>query len=105
MQRYMILKGFIKEVGQTRSWTNKDGEQRQSVKLTVAIPYLSKDGQERQDELIGEMSYGNPEFLTSLQQTCQARETCEFQVGFSLSEWQGKKIQNIRVYNLTKPMI
>ena len=101
----MIFKGFIKEVGQTRSWTNKDGEQRQSVKLTVAIPYLSKDGQERQDELIGEMSYGNPEFLTSLQQTCQARETCEFQVGFSLSEWQGKKIQNIRVYNLTKPMI
>ena len=105
MQRYMILKGFIKEVGQTRSWTNKDGEQRQSVKLTVAIPYLSKDGQERQDELIGEMSYGNPEFLTSLQRTCQAHETCEFQVGFSLSDWNGKKIQNIRVYNLTKPMM
>ena len=59
----MILKGFIKEVGQTRSWTNKDGEQRQSVKLTVAIPYLSKDGQERQDELIGEMSYGRRDEL------------------------------------------
>lgn len=51
----MILKGFIKEIGQTRGWTNKDGEARQSVKLTLAIPYMSKDGQEFKDELIAEM--------------------------------------------------
>ena len=55
----MIVKGFISNVGQTRDWTNKDGEQRQSVKLTVAIPFMSKDGQEHKDELMGEMNLPN----------------------------------------------
>ena len=98
----MITKGFIKEVGQTRDWTNKDGETRQSVKLTLAIPYMSKDGQEYNDELIGEMTLPNTEFLAGLTKACEAQEKCEFHLGFSLSEWNGRKIQNIRVFNLTK---
>ena len=101
----MIIKGFIKEIGQIRDWTNRDGEARRSVKLTLAVPYVSNDGQEHNDELMGEMSYGNTQFLESLKQTCEAQEKCEFQVGFSLSEWNGKKIQNIRVYNLKKMMM
>ena len=101
----MIIKGFIQEVGQTRDWTNKDGESRQSVKLTLAVPYVSKDGQEYNDELVGEMNLPNQEFLTGLQKTCEAHEKCELHVGFFLSEWNGKKIQNIRVFNLTKLMM
>lgn len=98
----MIIRGFIKEVGQTRAWTNKEGEQRQSVKLTLQVPYLTKDGQERCDELMGEINYANPEFLEGLKRTQQAHEKCEMTVGFSLSDWKGKLIQNIRVYNVTK---
>ena len=98
----MIIRAFIKEVGQTRDWTNKEGEQRQSVKLTRQVPYLTKDGQERNDELMGEINYGNPEFLEGLKRTQQAHEKCEMTVGFSLSDWKGKLIQNIRVYNVTK---
>lgn len=101
----MILRGFIKEVGQTRDWTNKDGEARQSVKLTLAIPYVSKDGEEFYDELMGEMTLPNQEFLAGLKSTCEAKEKCELHVGFGLSDWNGKKIQNIRVYNLTKLMM
>lgn len=104
-KKIMILKGFIKVVGQTRDWTNKDGEARQSVKLELAIPYVGKDGQEYYDELLGEMTVPNKEFLAVLKKACEARERCEMHVGFSLSEWQGKKIQNIRVYNLTKLMM
>jgi hypothetical protein len=101
----MIVKGFISNVGQTRDWTNKDGEQRQSVKLTVAIPFMSKDGQEHKDELMGEMNLPNQEFLESLRKTSAANEKCEFNVGFSLSEWNGKKIQNVRIYSVTKLMM
>ena len=101
----MIIKGFIKEVGQTREWTNKDGESRQSVKLTLAVPFVSKDGQEHSDELLGEMNVQTPEFMESLKKTCEAHEKCEMHVGFSLSDWQGKKIQNIRVFSLTKLMV
>ena len=98
----MIIKGFIKEVGLPREWSNKDGETRQSVKLTLAVPYMNKEGQERQDELMGEMNIQSGEFLGSLRKTQASQEKCEFQVGFSLSDWKGKKIQNIKVYNLTK---
>lgn len=101
----MIIKGFIKEVGQTRDWTDKNGESRQSVKLTLAMPYVSKDGQEHEDELIAEMTLPSQEFMAGLVKACEAHEKCEFQVGFSLSDWQGKKIQNIKLYNLTKLMI
>ena len=98
----MIIRAFIKEVGQTRNWTTKEGEQRQSVKLTLQVPYLTKDGQERNDELMGEINYGNPEFLEGLKRTQQAHEKCEMTVGFSLSDWDGKQIQNIRIYSVTK---
>ena len=98
----MIIRGFIKEIGQTRDWTNKDGEKRQSVKLTLQVPYVSKDGQEHYDELVGEMNLHNTELMDGLRKACEAREKCEMQVGFSLSAWNGKMIQNIRVYNLTK---
>ena len=101
----MIIKGFIKEVGQTRDWTDKNGENRQSVKLTLAMPYVSKDGQEHEDELLAEMTLPNSEFMGGLRKACQEHEKCEFQVGFSLSDWNGKKIQNIKVYNLTKLMM
>ena len=62
----MIIRGLIKEIGQTREWLNKEGEKRQSVKLTLAVPYVSKDGQERNDELIGEMNLQNDEMLEGL---------------------------------------
>ena len=98
----MIIKGFIKEVGETRDWTTKEREKRHSVKLTLQVPYVAKDGQERYDELLGEINYGNQEFLEGLKRTQQAHEKCEMQVGFSLSDWKGKRIQNIRIYNITK---
>jgi len=98
----MILRGFIKEVGQSREWATREGEKKQSVRLTLQVPYVTRDGQERYDELLGEMSYDNPQFLDGLRQAQQAHERCEMQVGFSLSEWQDRQIQNIRVYNITK---
>ena len=101
----MIIKGFISEVGQTRDWTNKEGEQRQSVSITLAIPFVTKDGQEHKDELMGEMRLPNQEFLESLRKTSDANEKCEFNVGFNLSDWNGKKIQNVRIYSVTKLMM
>jgi hypothetical protein len=54
---------------------------------------------------MGEMNVPNPEFIEGLKKACEAHEKCEMHVGFSLSDWQGKKIQNIRVFNLTKLMM
>ena len=57
------------------------------------------------DELLAEMTLPNSEFMDGLMKTCKAHEKCEFQVGFFLSEWNEKKIQNIKVFNLTKLMM
>ena len=38
----MVIKGFIKAVGQTREWPDKNGEKQQSVKLTLSVPIVTK---------------------------------------------------------------
>ena len=101
----MIKRGYIKEVGQARDWTDKNGVKKQCVKLLMRIPCGPREGKEYSDEIVGEISFGNPEFLNSLKRICEAKEVCEFQLRFSLKDWKEKKIQNIRVFNLSKPLI
>jgi hypothetical protein len=99
------IKGFIKEVSQTRDWTDRNGEQRQSVNLVLSFPYVAKDGRELCDEMMGEMTLPKDKSLEGIKKACEDHEKCEIHVGFSLSDWNGKKIQNIRVYNLTRLMM
>jgi len=100
----MVTKGFIKAVGQTREWPDKNGEKQQSVKLTLSVPIVTRDGQESEDVLLAEMRLPSQskEFLEGLQKACEAHEKCEMHLGFFLSEWNGKQIQNIKVFSLTK---
>ena len=101
----MIVKGFITEVGQKRSWNDKDGVEHLNVILFLALPYVKKNGEEQKDELSCEMTLPNEGFLETLRSTCQNHEKCEFQLKFNLSDWNGKKIQNIKLNNLTKIMM
>ena len=100
----MIVKGFITEVGQTRSWTDKDGGEHLNVKLTLSSPYTNKQGEEHEDVLMCEMNIPNEDYLKVLQNACASHERYEFQLGFYLSDWNGKKIQNIKLYNASKPL-
>lgn len=99
------VKGFIKEVGQTNEWTDGNGELRQSVNLVMAFPHMSKDGRELCDEIAGEMILPKDKSVEGIRKACEDRERCEIHLGFRLSAWKGKKIQNIRVYNITKLMM
>lgn len=98
----MICQGYIKEVGQTIDWTDKNGEKKQRVQLVMRIPCGAREGKEYSDEMIGDVYPRNPEFLESLKRTCEAGEKCEFQVRFSKVDWYEKKIQNITVSKITK---
>ena len=101
----MLVRGILSEVGQPRDWTDKNGVKKQCVTLLMRIPCGAREGNEFFDEIMGEISFGNPEFLNSLKRICEAKEVCEFQLRFSLVDWNEKKIQNIRVFNLSKPLI
>lgn len=100
----MLVRGILSEVGQPWDWTDKNGVKQQCVKLLMRIPCGTREGNEYFDEIMGEVNIGNPEFLNSLKRTCEAGEKCEFQVRFSTADWKEKKIQNIRVFNITKPL-
>ena len=99
------VKGFIKEVGQTREWTDGKGEQCQSVNLVMAFPHMTKDGREQCDEMAGEMILPKDKSVEGVKKACEDHERCEIHLGFRLTDWNGKKIQNIRVYNITKLMM
>ena len=99
------IKGFIKNVGQARDWIDKNGEQRQSVNLVLSFPYVSKDGRELCDEMMGEMTLPKDKSVEGIIKACEDHEKCEIHVGFKLTDWKDKKIQNIVVYNITKLMM
>lgn len=101
----MTCKGYITEVGQPWDWTVKNGVKQQCVKLVMRIPCGTREGNEYFDEIMGEVNIGNPEILDSLKRTCEAGEMCEFELIFSLVDWKGKIIQDIKVIRLAKPLI
>ena len=55
--------------------------------------------------MMGEMTLPKDKSLEGIKKACEDHEKCEIHVGFNLSDWNGKKIQNIRVYNLTRLMM
>lgn len=96
----MNLTGFIKNIGVPREWNTKENEKRFSYPVTISIPYIGKDGKEHSDELIGELSAGNPDYVQKLEEAKEASQRMEFQVGFSVRTWENKEFNNIRIYNI-----
>ena len=96
----MNIQGFIKEIGQPHSWQSKEGNTMNSYPIVVEVPFIGKDGKERADELIADHVIGNDEYLAKLQEAKQNRQRLEFSIGFNVREWQGKKFQSTKMFNV-----
>ena len=96
----MNIQGFIKEIGEPRSWKTSEGKEMNSYPVVIEVPYIGKDGKERADEVIADHVIGNPEYLAKLEQARQNRQRLEFSIGFNVREWQGKKFQNAKMFNV-----
>ena len=96
----MNVQGYISKIGEPRKWKTQQGEERQSYPLEIKVPYLNSRGEEKTDELIGEHVAANPEYIQKLQEQMEKGTRMEFQLGFHIREWEGKRFQNIKIYNI-----
>lgn len=96
----MNLQGFIKKIGEPRTWNTKENETRYSYPITISLPYVGADGKEREDELIAEHTAGNPEYIDKLKESMEKRQRMEFRLSFNIRQWEGKEFNNIKLYNV-----
>lgn len=97
----MKLQGFIKSFGEPRQWKTQNGEARESYPIVISIPFLNPRGEERSDDIITEHVCGNPEYIQRLKQQAMEGKRMEFEVGFSINEWEGKQYQRAKLFNVS----
>ena len=98
----MIKQGTIKAIGQPRSWKTKEGEQRQTYPVTVAIPYVRQDGKQGEDLLVCDHICGNPDYVKQLNELMESQAELDLTISFSLHEYNGKEYTNIKLLNLSR---
>lgn len=96
----MNLKGYLKEIGVPRLWKNRDEEEMQTWPLVLSVPFVDANGVEREDEIVADHTAINPEYIQRLQQAIERKERMEFQVSFATREYNGKRYQNIKLWNV-----
>lgn len=96
----MNVQGYISKIGVPRTWKTQQGEDRQSYPIEIKVPFINSKGEEKSDELIGEHVAANPDYIKRLQEQMEKGTRMEFQLGFHIREWEGKRFQNIKIYNI-----
>ena len=51
----MIKQGFIKEIGEPRTFTDKDGNARHAYPVVCDFPYTTQNGRDATDELVADL--------------------------------------------------
>lgn len=102
----MNLKGYLREIGQPRKWKTNEGEDRETYRLVLTIPYIGSDGKEHTDDIQGELTSGNPAYIANIRKAMEEKKCMEFKCGFSIKEWknpqgQVKPIQQCKVYDFS----
>ena len=98
----MIKTGFIKAIGQPRSWKTKEGEARETYLVTVSVPYVRNDGKQGEDVMVCDHICGNPDYVKQLHELMESQAELDLTISFSLREYNGKEFTNIKLINLSK---
>lgn len=96
----MNVTGFIKEIGVPREWKTRENAQMYSYPIVIAVPYVDKNGTERSDEIIGEMNTANIDWVQKIEDIRKGNSRVNVTLGFSVNEWEGKKYQRIKVWDI-----
>lgn len=97
----MDIQGFIKSIGTPREWTSREGQAMKSAPLHLSIPRLDAQGREVSDDILGDVTYGNDDYLKRLQESVEQQKRVSCDVRFSLREYNDKLFQNCRIVNIT----
>lgn len=96
----MHLQGFIKSIGEPRQWTTRNDEPRETYPVEIAVPYIDDRGTEREDSIIADLDTGNPDYMKKLEDAKNLKQRLDIRVGFSVREYNGKKFQNAKVWDV-----
>ena len=96
----MNLQGFIKSMGTPREWNTKEGEKRETYPMVLTVPYIGHDGKEHSDDVLAELTAGNPQYITNVKKAMEERKRMEFRLGFSIREYNGKQYQDCRMWDV-----
>ena len=98
----MIKTGFIKKIGEPRSWQTKEGEERKTYPVAVSVPYVRNDGKQGEDVMVCDHTCSNPDYVTQLQELMETQAELDLTIAFSLREYNGRAFTNIKLTNLSK---
>jgi len=96
----MNVQGFIKSIGVPREWDTREGRKMYSYPVEISIPYVAKDGTERSDEIIAELNAANPDYMEKIESLRKDQRRASFSLGFSVNEYQGKKYQRAKIWDV-----
>ena len=98
----MIIQGFIKAIGEPRAWSTKEGEERFTYPVTVAIPYVRMDGKTGEDELVCDHVAANPNYINQIKTLMENNAECDFTISFAVREYNGRLFNNIRLNTISQ---
>ena len=99
----MIKQGFIKEIGEPRTFTDKDGNARHAYPVVCDFPYTTQNGKDATDELVADLYADNPEYIEQVRGIITQNRKCELTLYFSVSlDGKGRKWQRIKLSNITQ---
>jgi hypothetical protein len=99
----MIKQGFIKEIGEARSFNDKDGNARHAYPVVCDFPYTTQSGREATDELVADLYADNPEYIEQVRGIIAQNRKCELTLYFSVTiDSKGRKWQRIKLSNITQ---
>ena len=98
----MVKQGIIKAIGQPQSWKTKEGEERQTYPVTVAIPYVRQDGKQGEDELVCDLSAGNLDYIENIKGLMEKGAECDLTISFSTRQYNGRLYNNVRLIKISQ---
>ena len=100
----MIKQGFIKEIGEPRTFTDKDGNARHAYPVVCDFPYTTQNGRDATDELVADLYADNPEYIEQVRGIITQNRKCELTLYFSVSlDSKGRKWQRLSSAGLRIP--
>ncbi|MBR3619129.1 MAG: hypothetical protein IKN44_05180 [Bacteroidaceae bacterium] len=101
----MIKNGFIKEVCEPRTFTDKEGKLRSAYPVVCDFPYMTQSGKEVIDEIVAELYADNPAYVEQVKQLAQQNKRCELTIYLSVSmDSNGRKWQRIKLNNIKQTL-
>jgi hypothetical protein len=92
----MIKQGFIKKIGEPRTWKTQKGEERFTYPLTISIPYVRQDGKQGDDILIAEHTCANPDYVKRLEELRDNNTELDLTLSFSIrTAKDGREYNNV----------